>query len=132
MATSRGVVQAASQRGGRRPLPRTNPSAPVLTPASLIGLIIAAADLSVLPSRTWALQVALAALETATAKAGTAAAGVLRAWPRRVGGAGREFVGVDQIVRQLVKLGHLSPEGYGWRAGYRVGDAWRRQSDELI
>lgn len=104
---------------------------PAFTPAAVVGLLVCAGRVGVLPVHTWTLQVALTELESRVDE--TLPLGqVLRRWPRHVGPAGREFLGVDAMLRQLVRTGHLRPEGSGWAAGYRVDEEWMEMSERLM
>jgi hypothetical protein len=95
---------------------------PELTTAALIGLLVAASGAVRLPARSWALGIAIEAIET-----GSTRASPLRRACRRVprgDAAGATFRALDKAVLGLVREGHVIPDGTGWDAGFSPTQRW--------
>ena len=95
-----------------------------LTPRSLIGLLCAFAGVKRLPVQGWALEVGLDVLGRHASADESAVGRALSRWPRGAGGVVPRYLGLQKLLQELVRSGHLQPEGRGWDAGYAPAEGW--------
>lgn len=108
--------------------PRAAPP-PELTTAALIGLLVAASGGGRLPARSWALGIAIEAIESASTKDSS----LLRACRRVPRGdvVAASFRVLDKAVLGLAREGHVIPDGSGWGAGFSPTQPWLMQHARL-
>jgi hypothetical protein len=104
---------------------------PALTPEALVGALLAAAKLSVLPAQLWPLQAAFAELETGVSADGTVGRAMARI-PKGRSGPEAPYPVLRRVVHNLMRRGLISPVGAGWGAGYEVSRAWMDDSLALL
>ena len=100
------------------------------TKTTLVGALLAEAELALLPAKPWPLEVAIETLAE-RAPQGSPMAGAARGWLRDRPSPSGRVRGVGTWMREAAETGLLRPEGRGWEAAYRPRQDWLRQAAQL-
>lgn len=98
--------------------------------STLIGMLVARAELRRLPAQTWPLEGAIETLAGVAAPGSRLQRAALSWLVPRPTPAGR-VTGMAAWTREAVESELLEPEGSGWAAGYRVNRPWLDQAKRM-
>jgi hypothetical protein len=103
-----------------------------ISPTNLLGLLCVRAKAKRIPPLTWALEIGIETLETATLQRKSSLGMACARIPKGRTGIGGRRQGVDRLMRGLVRAGCLRPIDAGWDAGYEAEPGWIEQHRDIL